>query len=65
MKEEKKGNSSHDGPERGILDIGCLFFSTQSPHVLVENKQIVPPVLSPVLGLPGKLKMWVGTGTGY
>lgn len=21
------GDSSHDGPERGILDIGCLFFS--------------------------------------
>lgn len=32
QEEEKRGNSSHDGPERGILDIGCLFFpSSKAP----------------------------------
>lgn len=39
-----------------------FFPFVQSPHVLVENEQIVPPVLSAVPVLPG-LKMWVGTGT--
>lgn len=39
-----------------------FFPCVQSPHVLVENEQIVPPVLSAVPVLPG-LKMWVGTST--
>lgn len=39
-----------------------FFFLAQSPHVLVENEQIVPSVLSPVSVLLS-LKIWVGSGT--
>lgn len=72
--EERKGGGQRRRRRGGILHmmalregfwiLGVFFFFVQSPHVLVENEQIVPPVLSPFPVLPS-LKMWVGIHSHY